>query len=108
MEEANLLADEWPERIIAKPELKGVEMLGESSVVLRVFVKTQPLAQWDVARELNARVKERFDREGISIPYPQRGLWVKGNPVPPPQSEKLEEVKGGTSSRASDTPPSPS
>lgn len=94
MEEANILADEWPDRIIAEPELKGLEKLGESSVVLRVYVRTQPLAQWDVGRELNARVKERFDKEGISIPYPQRGLWIKENQTQTTHTEAhLEKVE---------------
>ena len=32
--------------------------------------KTLPLKQWDVARELRRLIKNRFDAEGIEIPYP--------------------------------------
>jgi small-conductance mechanosensitive channel len=32
--------------------------------------RTLPLKQWDVARELRRRIKNRFDRDGIEIPFP--------------------------------------
>jgi moderate conductance mechanosensitive channel len=32
-------------------------------------MKTAPLEQWRVAREMRARIKARFDAEGISAPY---------------------------------------
>ncbi len=77
VEEAQALSEEWPDRVIGPPDVKGVEKLGDNSVTLRLFLKTQPLAQWDVHREMNARVKARFDREGISIPFPQRTVWLR-------------------------------
>ena len=40
-----------------------------------MLVKTQPLEQWAVARELRQRIKARFDHEGIEIPFPQRVVW---------------------------------
>jgi len=50
--------------------------LGESSVnfVVRPWVKTDDYWQvyWDVTRE----VKMRFDREDISIPFPQRDIHL--------------------------------
>jgi moderate conductance mechanosensitive channel len=48
----------------------GVESFGDSAVVIRIMAKTLPLKQWDVARELRRRIKKRFDREGIEIPFP--------------------------------------
>lgn len=77
LEESEILAKEWPDKIIAPPELKGLEKLDESSLNLRLFLKTKPLEQWNVNREMNARIKKRFDAEGITIPFPQRTLWVK-------------------------------
>lgn len=59
-------------RIIEDAEVLGVESFGDSAVHLRMLVKTQPLAQWTIARELRKRLKEAFDREGIVIPFPQR------------------------------------
>jgi small-conductance mechanosensitive channel len=61
--------------VIEEPEVTGVEILGPESVTLRVLLKTAPMEQWGVARELRQRVKARFDHEGIEIPLPQRVVW---------------------------------
>lgn len=52
----------------------GVNELGDSSVnlICRPWVKTDDY--WPVYRELMRTVKERFDEEGISIPFPQRDV----------------------------------
>jgi small conductance mechanosensitive channel len=34
-------------------------------------MKTAPLKQWEIARELRRRIKDEFDRNGIDIPFPQ-------------------------------------
>ena len=60
----------WEPLLIDEPEVMGVEKLADSAVVLRIMAKTIPLKQWEVARELRRRIKNRFDREGIEIPFP--------------------------------------
>ena len=59
----------------------GVDSLGDSSVnlLLRPWVKTADY--WDVYWDLTKMVKQRFDVEGISIPFPQRDLHVYQAPV---------------------------
>ncbi|MDA2957691.1 MAG: mechanosensitive ion channel family protein [Ilumatobacteraceae bacterium] len=61
----------WNTKLLEKPELLGVQELGDSSVVLRMWVVTEPAAQWDVSRELRRRIKYAFDAAGIEIPFPQ-------------------------------------
>ena len=69
--------------IIEEPEVTGVEALAPDSITIRVLVKTQPLEQWAVGRELRQRIKARFDHEGIEIPFPQRVVWHReGRPHP--------------------------
>ena len=46
-----------------------------TAVTVRVVLKTAPLQQWAVAREMRERIKARFDHEGIEIPLPQRSIW---------------------------------
>lgn len=58
-------------------EVIGVERFGESSVTIRVRIKTLPLKQWDVAREYRRRLKKAFDAAGIQIPFPQRDITVR-------------------------------
>jgi small conductance mechanosensitive channel len=67
--------EDFRELIIEEPEVTGVEMLAADSVNLRVMVKTLPLEQWGIARELRQRIKARFDHEGIEIPFAQRVVW---------------------------------
>jgi len=54
--------------LVQEPEVWGAEMLAAGAVTMRVNLKTVPLAQANVARELRERVKARFDHEGIEAP----------------------------------------
>ncbi|MCP4229276.1 MAG: mechanosensitive ion channel family protein [bacterium] len=56
--------------VIGKPQILGVESLGESSIDVRLVIKTLPGMQSKVAREFRRMVKKRFDDESIEIPYP--------------------------------------
>ena len=72
-EATGLAADpEWMSRFDGEPEVVGVQSLGDSSVVIRTLLRVQPGRQWEVMREFRRRVKLRFDREGIEIPFPQQ------------------------------------
>ncbi len=69
--------DVWSTDILEEPEIWGVQTLGASGIAIRLVVKTQPGQQWAVTRELNRRIKDRFDAEGIEIPFPQQVMWVR-------------------------------
>jgi small conductance mechanosensitive channel len=56
--------------IIEEPEIWGIEAMTPDAITLRVALKTAPMEQWRVARVLRARIKSRFDHEGIQAPYP--------------------------------------
>jgi small conductance mechanosensitive channel len=66
----------WGLQLDGPVEVLGVESLAESSVVIRTLIKTQPGSQWNVAREFRRRLKNRFSRETIDIPFPQRQVHV--------------------------------
>jgi small conductance mechanosensitive channel len=61
--------------VLDEPEVWGVENLGAHGVTLRLVVKTRPSQQYRVSRELRARLKTAFEREGIEIPFPQQTVW---------------------------------
>jgi small conductance mechanosensitive channel len=61
--------------ILEPAQILGVERFGESQLVIRMIVKTSPLKQWEVGRELRKRIKNRFDEKGIRIPLPHRVLF---------------------------------
>ncbi len=60
--------EEWLLMLDGAPEVWGVEAIGDNRVVVRAVARTQPGAQWGVARELRRRLKVRFDAEGIRLP----------------------------------------
>jgi small conductance mechanosensitive channel len=62
--------------VLEEPEIWGIQELGASAIAIRVALKTEPGEQWATAREMRRRIKERFDAEGIEIPFPQRTIWV--------------------------------
>ena len=67
--------EDYNKLIIEEPEVWGVERWDPDGVVVRVTLKTAPLEQWAVAREMRERIKGRFDYEGIEIPLPQQVVW---------------------------------
>lgn len=86
---AELEADpEYGGRLEGPFEVLGVEALADSSLLLRVAVRTRPEERVIVLRELRRRVKQALAREGIEIPYPHRtvtfGAPPPGDGIPPP------------------------
>jgi small conductance mechanosensitive channel len=61
--------------ILEMPEMLGVDEFSDSAIVIKFLVKTRPLKQWTVKRELLRRIKKRFDELGIEIPFPQRTIY---------------------------------
>jgi small conductance mechanosensitive channel len=68
------------ERILKDPEcLIAVSELADSSVnfVVRPWVKTADY--WGVKFDMTEAIKKRFDKEGISFPYPQQDVHLYKN-----------------------------
>lgn len=62
--------------ILEPLEVMGVDQLGESAVILKMRIKTRPIKQWAVGREMNRRIKKRFDELGIEMPFPNRTVYL--------------------------------
>ncbi len=58
-------------KIVEGPHYLGVQTLGDSSVVLRVIALVNEGDRYAVARQLNREMKILFDKNNISIPFPQ-------------------------------------
>jgi small conductance mechanosensitive channel len=71
---------DWSSKLISDIEVFGVDDFGESSVTIKVRLKTLPIHQWSVGREYRRRLKKAFDQRGIVIPFPQRTLHIVGQP----------------------------
>lgn len=77
--------------ILADIEVVGVDAFADSSVTIKVRIKTMPLKQWEVGRELRRRLKKAYDAAGISFPYPTQTHHMiperaeRAEPVEPPE-----------------------
>jgi small-conductance mechanosensitive channel/predicted nucleic acid-binding Zn-ribbon protein len=70
--------------ILDDPEMLGVDNLADSSVIIKFFIKTRPLQQWTIKREMLRRIKKRFGELGIEIPYPHQTVHHRYDVPPPP------------------------
>jgi moderate conductance mechanosensitive channel len=61
--------------ILEPLEVLGVDKFADSAVIIKVRLKTLPIRQWAVGREMNRRMKKEFDRLGIEIPFPHMSLY---------------------------------
>jgi small conductance mechanosensitive channel len=78
---AELQADPHFGPSILEPiEIHGVDAFADWSITLKIRIKTVPLKQWEVGRELRKRIKKAFEANGIEIPYPERIVTVRGRP----------------------------
>ncbi len=84
---ADLQADpEFGPDILEPLEMLGVDQFADSAVIIKCRIKTEPIKQWRVGREMNRRIKKAFDARGIEIPFPHRTIYW-GEPkqgTPPP------------------------
>ena len=68
---AELQADDrFGPMILAPIEVFGVNAFTDWTVQLQLRIKTVPLKQWEVGRELRRRILRRFEQERIAIPSP--------------------------------------
>jgi len=77
---------QFSEDILEPLEMLGVDQFAESAVIIKCRIKTRPIKQWRVGREMNRRIKKTFDAKGIEIPFPHQTIYW-GEPkqgTPPP------------------------
>ncbi len=69
---------EGEERIHKEPEPQILmDGIGDSSVNLKIRVWTRTDEFWGLHFDMKETVKKAFDREGITIPFPQRDIHIK-------------------------------
>ncbi|WP_043531646.1 mechanosensitive channel protein [Halomonas xinjiangensis] len=87
-------SEEHSHKILAPLTVAGVTALADSSVNIRVVIKTTPGDQWGVGRAYNRLVKMHFDAAGIEIPFPHTTLYFgenKDGTAPPAHLRLAEE-----------------
>jgi small-conductance mechanosensitive channel len=96
---AELRAD--PERapdILDDIDIMGVQELADSAVVIRARIRVRPGKQFSLQRKFNHMLKNRFDAEGIEIPFPHRTVYFgeDSRGEAPPARIRMERNGGGT------------
>ncbi|MBB3330801.1 small conductance mechanosensitive channel [Halomonas campaniensis] len=111
--------EEHKMNILAPLEVAGVVALADSSVNIRVRIKTTPGTQWATGRAFNRLVKLHFDARGIEIPFPHTTLYFgvgKEGEAPPANLRVMQQPfdidgrpggqpRSGESSRAGEEDP---
>ncbi len=69
----------WQEMILEEPQVLGIEHFSDRGLMIRVWLKTQPLKQWEISREFRRRLKIAFEKANIPIPLPQQHLKINMN-----------------------------
>ena len=62
---------EYSKYVLSDIEVCGLSEFQDSAIIILARLKTTPQEQWMVQRKFNQMIKERFEKEGIEIPFPQ-------------------------------------
>jgi small-conductance mechanosensitive channel len=65
----------WGKDLLTTPEVLRVDNLGDSGIDIKILADTKPIRQWALMGELRKRLKDRFDQEGIEIPWPHTKVY---------------------------------
>ncbi|QNI04427.1 mechanosensitive channel protein [Halomonas sp. SH5A2] len=88
-------SEEHGHKLLEDMTVAGVIALADSSVNIRVVIKTTPGDQWAVGRAYNRFVKLRFDQAGIEIPFPHTTLYFgqdKTGSAPPANLRVMQQA----------------
>jgi small conductance mechanosensitive channel len=63
---------EWHGKIVAPPDVLGIDNVSHSGLSLTTWIKTAPGEHWSVGREFRFRVRKALEANGIEIGVPQQ------------------------------------
>jgi len=96
----------WSPALVDGPRVLGIEVLAPAGATVRVQVRTVPLRQYEVARELRRRIVARFAHDGVEFISEQRVVLVnpaEKSPAPaaaPATPAQTEEEAGSAAAGA--------
>ncbi|MBI1356096.1 MAG: mechanosensitive ion channel [Acidobacteria bacterium] len=80
-------------KMLGPLEIFGVDKFADSAVIIKARVRTIPLQQFAVGREMNRRIKKLFDEKGIEIPFPHRTIYYGDKPGAGLSAEDREAIR---------------
>jgi len=72
----------YKKMILERPKIlgdDGISELGDSAIVFKLICKVKPGEQWNISRQLRKRIKDKFDKKGIEIPYPCTNVYMRNS-----------------------------
>ena len=66
----------WSQTLVDGPRILGVQTFEREAATIRIQIRTVPMRQDEVCRELRRRIQAEFQRQGIVLPQEQRGDYV--------------------------------
>jgi small-conductance mechanosensitive channel len=98
---AELMEEEpYKSAVLAPIEVLGVDRLADSGSIVKARIKTLPVKQWIVGREMNRRIQKRFKEAGISVPFPTQTLVLPDKFSPGLKNELKQIVREVIEERA--------
>jgi len=89
-----LMQEEPYHSAILEPlEVMGVDQLAKDCVVIKARFKTLPIKQWLVGREMNRRIKKRFEEADIQMPFPTQSVQLAPEMTPMLRNELKQVVQ---------------
>ena len=68
---------EYGKFVIEVPHFLRIDEFGDSAIIVRIIGTVYPKKQYLIEGELNRIIKQRFEEEGIEIPYPTRTVVLQ-------------------------------
>ncbi|MGC4072576.1 MAG: mechanosensitive ion channel family protein [Nibricoccus sp.] len=88
--------------VIAPVEVYGVDRMTDSALIIKGRLKTLPGKQWAIGRELNRRIRLRFEADGILRPRPVTD--VQFTDLPYSRDELKKMVQEAVAERPAEPP----
>ena len=95
------------EMIIEAPKVLRLNSFDDSAITIKILGVCKPLTQWEIKGEMNRRIKERFDEEGIEIPFPHQTIYWGYGAHPQKGNQGTEWVEPGEIESGADEEPDP-
>ncbi len=77
-----MIDKKYKKMILERPSIlgdDGISELGDSAIIFKLICKVKPGEQWNIGRQLRKRIKNKFDKAGIEIPYPCTNVYMRNN-----------------------------
>jgi len=68
--------------ILEEPEMLGVDQLGDTWATIKFAIKTRPLKQWMVKREMLRRIRKTFTEAEVGMPVAKSVVQHRHDPAP--------------------------